>query len=139
MISWSATGRFQRHLCLALTLLNLTLGYRSAIASFVTLPSSELSTESAAMGDLSSLETRDRKPKPTRQQFPESSDRQIRAKSPRLRDLPEIASVKIALAAGAGALPPSETAPPRAILASVTPCYLQPSEIPLRGQLPPPV
>ena len=70
-----AGSRYRGLSCVALALLNLVLGYRSALADY--LASTPMSHEGTLLGDPLQVETQDRKPKPTRQQLTSSSERVI--------------------------------------------------------------
>jgi hypothetical protein len=133
--------RLRRTFCLLLATVNLILGYRSALANFITLPPAALARESGALGDLQETKARDRKPKPTRQQLSPTVERTAREKlSPRRGAPPEscfgaLAGLSSGVASSPGVLHPS----PSSESLLTEPTYLRPSEAVLESQLPPPV
>jgi hypothetical protein len=133
--------RFRRYLCLALALVNLALGYRSALASFVTVAPETLASERSLLGDLPETKARDRKPKPTRQSYSTLAERLARDKVLSRRDPSTRPSASVAsqLLLVVASIPRLREGQARVESAQAEPHYLRPSEAVLLSQLPPPL
>ena len=137
---FTAGRSFRRHFCLALALVNLALGYRSALATFVTVAPGTLALDHDFLGGFRQTSARDRKPKPTRQMLSTAAERLAREK-PGGRDPFDPASGSIAAQAplAVACVPPLREGQARMLAARAEPEYLRPFEAVLHGQLPPPL
>jgi hypothetical protein len=135
--SWRLGGWLKGPLCLALALILSVLGFRSTFAYLVTLGSP--STTEGEGDALSQLKTRNRRPKPTRQQELTSSERLSQDPSPLRR--------RTLLPVFLGGWPDcsrlirvaNETAIDRVWIETTKPEYLKPCEAAPLSQFPPPV
>ena len=121
---------------MALALLNLVLGYRSALADYLASP--PMSHEGTLLGDPLQVETQDRKPKPTRQQLTSSSERTGRKDKSNPRPFPEELATRTTSSLPALPFPAPEKAYARAAAAWTRPSYLRACDTAFRDQLPPP-
>ena len=140
MQCFSGGRRLRRCFCLTLALINLVLGYRSALASVITtIAPQSLAGEDGVPGDLLETKARDRKPKPTRQQLSPTVERQAREGLSQRRKGPAALPTHD-LTQGFSTVDSSRPirGEEERSGASTEPRYLRPSEAVLLSQLPPP-
>jgi hypothetical protein len=139
MTLFQGSNRFRMYFCLSLALVNFGLGYRSALAEFISLaPAAPLARTGGLLGDLDQIRAKDCTPKPTRQQLSTTTEKRSAEKTAKRANPFDCHPARIPTQEISYTFAQVKETQVRAGSAAAKPHYLRPSESVPRAQLPPP-